>query len=262
MSLKPEEIRRRLRAARPGGQDDDDPLVAEALALAQHDPALAQWLTEERQADARVAEALATVAAPADLRDLKAAILARAKTNAKAPARPRSARRNIVLACLAFAASVAVAATLLLPPRHPSYTRYEGDLVGQIVSGEVLKLAFQSPSHATVEEWLAAHRAPSEIAVPSGLQARPDIGCRTFEWQGRQIAQVCFALEDGKIAHLFVVRNAGWKPATAPPQGHPQFNRHGDWTLASWRDGTTTYVLAGEGDPATLLRFLQPQPHA
>ncbi len=257
MSLTPEEIRRRLRAARPGGQDDDAPDVAEALALAQRDPELARWLAEERQADARVTEALGTVAVPADL---KTAILAQAR--AKAPARPRSFRRFSLPAFFAFAALFTAAATLLPPLLHPSYTRYEGDLVGQIASGEVLKLAFQSPSHATVEEWLAAHRAPSEIAVPFGLQSRPDIGCRTFEWKGRQIAQVCFALENGKIAHLFVVRNAGWKPSTAPPQGHPQFNRHGDWTLASWRDGTTTYVLAGEGDPATLLRFLQPQPHA
>ncbi|SDT87227.1 hypothetical protein SAMN05444156_0283 [Verrucomicrobium sp. GAS474] len=259
-SLTPEEARRLLRAARANGADDADPAFAEALALARRDPELARWLAEERRVDLHVTGRLAeTFPTAAPDPDAKAALLARMRS-----AEPRPVaipvpllRRPRAYALLALAA-VAIAAAALLPLLRPSYASYEGELAEQIACGEVTQLAHESPDVATLEHWLAANHAPSPIVLPGSLQAVPSLGCRTFNWKGRQVGQVCFTLENGKIVHLFVIRDAGWRPATAPPQGqgHSQFNRHGDWTLASWRDGATTYVLAGEGDLETVKKLL------
>ncbi|HEY8966979.1 MAG TPA: hypothetical protein VIM58_11070 [Candidatus Methylacidiphilales bacterium] len=274
MSLTPQEARLRLAAARHDGSDDADPEVAEALALARRDPELAAWLAAERRSDALLSAALASVEPPADL---KAAILARGAEAFRENRERAAVRRRLKAALFAFAAAFAVAAFVALRPgpnSNPaaapvadaapaapvpvSYVHYEDSLAEQIACGEVTQLEAENPSPDVLRQWLAAHHAPSAIAIPRGLRPRPSLGCRTFDWEGRRVGQVCFVIAGGKIVHLFVVEKAGWMPDTAPPQGKdaPQFNRHGGWTLASWREGTTTYVLAGEGDPEALRKLL------
>jgi len=234
-----------LRAARP---DDEvaDPLLAEALAQARRDPELARWLREEQELDALLYAKLGEIAPPPGLRDALSAI---------PKVTPMPARSWRPTGWLALAAALAVLATLagLLFRGEPAFPSYEKDLVGQIASGQANQLSLVDPRLDALKAWLAQNRAPHQLDVPAGTGRLPCIGCRTFTWRGRQIAQVCFALDDGKIVHLFVIRQGDWH--SAPPEGHPQFSSHGDWTLASWRDGGDTYVMARIGSSDDVLKL-------
>src|ERR1700709_177578 len=63
------ELRLHLSARRPGGQDDADPAIADALARASADPQLAAWVEAERKSDASVASKLREVRPPPGLRE-------------------------------------------------------------------------------------------------------------------------------------------------------------------------------------------------
>ena len=207
----------------------------------------------ESEADALISEKLRSLVPPAGL---KARILAAQKTAAAVPQSVpiphfRSPRRRPWAATLAAVVlSLALLAWLVPLGMRPSFAAYRSDLTDQIVSGEITHLEFTSTQIAPLKAWLSAHHAPADLCIPAGAGRLPSVGCRTFTWKGKPVSQVCFALEDGKIVHLFVIGQGNWH--SAPPEGHPEFAQHGEWTMACWREAGATYVLAGIGDQADL----------
>ncbi len=123
-------------------------------------------------------------------------------------------------------------------------------MVKKMFTGKVEARNGQVSRVDILKGWLAEHHAPADIDVPAGLRRLPSLGCRTFTWKGRNIAQICFTFEDGKIAHLFVIKEEAWHGA--PPEGHPQFSSHGEWTMASWREAGATYIMARVGNQSDL----------
>jgi len=209
----------------------------------------------ESEADALISEKLRSLVPPADL---KARILAARKTAETTPQSvpvphfraPRRGRGPWAMTLAAVILGLALLAWIVPLGMRPSFITYKSDLTDQIVSGEITHLEFTSSQIPPLKEWLAAHHAPADICIPAGAERLPGVGCRTFTWKGKAVSQVCFALEDGKIVHLFVIGQGNWH--SAPPQGHPEFTHHGEWTMASWREAGATYVLAGIGDQADL----------
>ncbi len=209
----------------------------------------------ESEADALLSEKLRSLAPPTDL---KARILAARQSAAAIPRSvpiphfrsPRRGRGPWAVTLAALVLGVALLAWIVPVGMRPSFAAYENDLTGQIVSGEVTHLQFTSNQVSHLKEWLGDHQAPSAIDVPAGAERLPGLGCRTFTWKGKPVSQICFALEDGKIVHLFVIGQGTWH--SAPPEGHPQFSHHGEWTMASWREAGATYILARVGDQADL----------
>jgi len=209
----------------------------------------------ESEADALISEKLLSVAPPAEL---KARILAARQNSAAAPqavpvahfSAPRRGRGPWAVTLMALALGIALLAWIVPVGVRPSFATYKNDLTEQIVSGEITHLEFTSNQITPLKEWLAAHHSPADICIPAGAERLPGVGCRTFTWKGKAVSQVCFALEDGKIVHLFVIGQGAWN--SAPPEGHPEFTHHGEWTMASWREAGATYVLAGIGDQADL----------
>lgn len=203
----------------------------------------------ESEADALIAARLRSLLPPAGLKE---------RILASRPALPvsvpvphfRAPRHRAWATALTVLLLGAVLGWLVPVGKKPSFASYEHDLTGQIVSGQVNNLNFTADQVAPLKEWLAAHHAPANIDVPAGAQRLPSVGCRTFVWNGKPVSQICFALEDGKIVHLFVIGQGNWH--SAPPEGHPEFAQHGEWTMACWREAGATYVLAGIGDQADL----------
>ena len=64
-----EEARFILKAYRPGESDARDPEVAQALALAESDPALRLWLERQIASQAILRESLRQIPIPPDLRE-------------------------------------------------------------------------------------------------------------------------------------------------------------------------------------------------
>jgi len=58
-----------LRSYRPGGEDASDPMMAEALEQARHDPELQKWIAHEQAVDASIQGKLrAAVVVPPELK--------------------------------------------------------------------------------------------------------------------------------------------------------------------------------------------------
>ena len=217
----------------------------------------------ESEADALISAKLRSLRPPADL---KARILA-VRQNPIAPASlpqsvpvphfraPKRGRgRGLwTMTVAALVLGLALLAWIVPLGMRPSFPAYRSDLTDQIVSGEITHLEFTSTQIAPLKEWLAAHHAPADLCIPAGAERLPGVGCRTFLWKGKPVSQVCFSLEDGKIVHLFVIGQGDWH--SAPPEGHPEFTHHGEWTMASWREAGATYVLAGVGSEADLQKL-------
>ncbi len=242
-----------LHAARPDGRDDADPLFAEALEQARRDPALGRWLEEERRLDALLSAQLAGIAPPADLKAalLTAPKVARFSAPEASPFRP-------LAKWLAIAAALAL--LLVLPggwglrKMRPSFAGYQGDIYAQIVSGQVEKLGLLDPHLGVLKGWLADQGAPMPANLPVAVLEAPSLGCRTFTWHGTPVAQICFKMKDGRVAHLFVIGRSRWQ--AAPPDGAPDFHHRGEWAMACWRDGGKTYILAKAGSEAEMEKLL------
>lgn len=246
--MNEQEARLILQACRPGEEDRNDPQIAEALQQAERNPELAGWLAEEQAFDRAVAGHLDAVPVPFGL---KTRILAQAA----APATSRSSRWLVGLA--------GVAALLFLFAQVVDHWRQPGPAASDLLPGYASEmvsfikldppLEMESPDLSAIKVWLAQKEA-LRPDVPPHLTALAPVGCRILSYRGHKVTLICFHREGGGLAHLFVVdRTAlpGLQPGDAP-----LLQREGDWTTASWAEKDRVYMLAVQGDPATVQRYL------
>ena len=244
-----DEARLLFSAYRPGGKDADDPIFAAAIEAAKNDPALAQWLAEQQAFDEAVAGHLRTVEIPADLR---AKILAGAAVSRRR-ARWAAARVWAVAAALALFAGLAA----LWPGKADGLADWQKH--GLAVLGEIVAARepfdLQHRDAAALTAWLRDHAVPQPAALPSTLEGKPTLGCKSIAWDGHKMSLVCFDLGGGVIVHLFTTDRAGL--AHVPPDGPAHFARDGAWTVAMWNEGGKTLMLATDKGEEPLRRVLQ-----
>lgn len=235
-----------LQAYRPGGQDAHDPLYAEALAQARCDPGLARWFEAEQSLDAAIGEKFREQPVPSHL---ESDILALATLRRPEP----WWRRTSWMAAAALVALLALAA-LWWPGRRQGQLAAYRDNMTDFLNRRFDHLDFKARRVTELKQFLAQRGAPGDFALPAGLSELPGYGCRVLAWEGRTVSLICFHLADKKQIHLFVIQ--GPKFRDAPPAGSVQFASSSGWTTASWRQGDTTYLLAGKGGQAALQKHL------
>ncbi len=237
--MNEEKARTLLSAFRPGGQDAADPVFADALRQAEQDPDLARWLTAEREFDRAMQKKLADVPVPSGLLDDILAIPA----VTRAPSFWRRQRGALALAAslLLLVGGLWAASGLFAPPL--SFEAFPRVAAGHV--SRPFRLEHASLSLEAAERW---SRLRLRDGLPESLLAAAErgIGCRSFNWRGESIYLFCFSLEDGELAHFFVM-DAGALPDAAP-DGALQFGVHGNWNTARWADERHAYVLASEVD--------------
>lgn len=226
-----------LRARRPDGRDDAEPVFAEALEQARRDPALTAWLARERSFDEAVAAKLREVSPPAGLRD---AILAGARMERPAPRR-RETRAWAWAACVAVVLGLAA---------------LWGGGRGAAPGAEALALG-------AMEDWMldshhmdplggtgelhAAVMAPGvrlRAGLPIGLDAMKLGGCRVIEIAGREVLEVCFVREGAGALHLYVARRGDFGGGKFSET--PMFRERGGLASVSWADERHAYVLVSD----------------
>lgn len=245
--MNEQEARLILRACRPGEADRSDPEIAEALRQMEQTPELARWFAEEQAFDRAMAAHLAGIPAPFGL---KTRILAQAA----APATSRGSRWLIGLAgvaALLFLFAQVAAFWRNAVPALATSPDYSSEMVSFIKLDPPLEMA--SPDLDAIKGWLAQKNA-APMNVPPRLAALTPAGCRVLSFRGHDVTLICFHGKDGKLAHLFVVDRSALpklKPGDAPV-----FDGKGDWTTATWVEGDRVYMIAAQGDRATLQSFL------
>jgi hypothetical protein len=241
-----DEAKEILSAYRHGTDDEKDPLIAEALALARTDPNLSAWLAESLAFDQAVRTELAQMTAPADLHQ---SILARRKVVRPVPWwNPRLGAGQ-----MAAAAAVLIAITLSVVwfVRKPvSFAEFRRDIADQSW-GPSPHVEAKAADLNDVREFLAANRVATNFAVPAVLAQSKVRGCTLMHWRGHKVPVLCFNSE-GKHLHLIVVDRTLFPDA---PTETPETDKWQAWRTASWSKDEHSYVLTGLSTPAFVKKF-------
>jgi len=224
------EVKFILQARRPDGSDDAEPRFAEALAQAQRDPELAEWLAREQAFDAAVAEKLRGVQPPADLR---AAILAGARMS-----RPVAFWRKPQVLALAACVAVLLAVVALWPVAR----RPVAGSTDQLALGVMSEVGSEAHRHgmpqANGELRTLLTKAGTRLAagVPMEMEQLKADGCRSLKIGGRDVLEVCF--QRGGTFHLYVARRKDFEG-----DAEPMFRERGELASVAWTDAKHAYVL-------------------
>ena len=247
-----------LSARRPGGHDDADPAIAEALAKAGTDPALGAWAADQQRVDAAVALKLAEVDLPAGLRGT---IIAGGKVSRRTWWRWLNRRSFGILRyweVVAVAAILMVCASLSLvhflgsDPAAGNWQHVAATEVGRIESGK-------RPLDQTIEDmesirrWLTEQRAPAPGNLPAALVGLRAHGCSIVHAGKEPVSIVCFSIGGKKEVHLITVSRSHLR--SSPPEGSPHFETIDGFTTAAWSEGGIAMMLIGKVEESDLRKL-------
>lgn len=216
----------------------------EARAVAASDPELGEWLKQRTAFDEQVAEAFAA-SIPAGLRE---SILQNARRPAKRPI-------HWVLPTLAAAAAAVALGWTMLWPVNNSMPGWQAESLAAVTKVQygMSKVDHMSRDFEAIKKMLAADQSPTPVRLPGTVGGMPVLACKCIKVAGRKASIICFEIEPGKEAHLVVVDNTGLQDQ--PPQLQPQFKNSKNWNMASWSDGSQTFLLATTADEAALKKL-------
>ena len=254
-----------LSARRSGGQDDRDADMAEALAYAQGNPALAEWASGQQRTDAALAAKLRQVQPPQGLRDT---ILAGAKVSRRRSGSwfERRAFGNFRMGEMLAAAAILLLIGVALVSQYAGYDKGHGWQAMAVAEVEKIEHGEAAIDHQVadmpeIRTWLAAQAAPVPgDSTPAALAKLGIYGCSKRTWQGQAMTIVCFKLGPGKDVHLIALSNVNI--ADAPPQGVPEYSSVAGYTTVSWSEGSLTMMITGKVTKEELAKLFQAQAQA
>ena len=216
----------------------------EAREMAESDPELGAWLKKRTAFDEQVSEAFAA-SIPAGLRD---SLL----QNARRPA--KRSTRWILPVLVAAAAAVVLGWTMLWPVNN-SMPGWQAESLAAVTKVEygVSRVDHLSRDFEAIKKMLVADHSPTPDRLPGTVGTMPVLACKRIQVAGRVASIICFEIEPGKEAHLVVVDNTGL--SDLPPQLQPQFKTSKNWNMASWSDGSQTFLLATTADETALKKL-------
>ncbi|OYW78170.1 MAG: hypothetical protein B7Z37_00590 [Verrucomicrobia bacterium 12-59-8] len=216
----------------------------EARAMAESDPELGAWLKQRTAFDEQVAGAFAATI-PAGLRE---SIL----QNARRPA--KRSTRWVLPTLVAAAASVVVGWTMLWPVSN-SMPGWQAESLAAVTKVEygMSRVDHLSRDFEAIKKMLVADQSPTPVRLPGTVGSMPVLACKRIQIAGRVASIICFEIEPGKEAHLVVMDGTGL--SDLPPQLQPQFKSSKNWNMASWSDGSQTFLLATTAGEAALKKL-------
>ncbi len=229
-----------LSASRADGTDTADPEIAAALVEAEQDPELKRWLERERQLDTLIGRKLNEPPPPPDLLDT---ILAGSRVSQRKPLWRRW-----------HALPLAAAMVLMLALGYFWSQRYQpGDSVTRegfyqdmaAFLDSYFRLDFVAEEIRPVNDWLSQRPALATVAFPNALKNFSEAGCRSINWHEREVALICFKVQDEWV-HVFVL--PGNDLPDAPVHSQPVLATVGKWSTASWSGDKLTYFVTTRGD--------------
>lgn len=243
--MNDDQIKFLLGACRPGQRDTADPTLASALEAAKKNPELMAWFERDQAFGAAVGEKLRAVAPPPGLRE---AILAGGRVSAPVP---WWRRRGLFVAAAGLAVLLSLAplaVRLMRPAKSANLPEFAMNFAGRGFIG----LQELSPDVEKLKAWLASRQAPLPAKIPWELSQLRGLGCRTVNFQGKNISVICF--EEGHEFHLFVARRDDFPGLLA--SASPRFQARGSWASAAWSDEWNHYVLVSDAGEAAVRRLL------
>lgn len=237
---------------RPGTADGEDPEIAEALALAERDPELKDWLRGhcERQSAARMK--FRAIGAPAGLKE-------QIISEQAAMERMKRWRKKAAVAVVAALALVMTLGSLWFSRRTPDDTLaiYQNQMAGVALRGYAMDVVTNDLE--AIRAYLTQNRAPAEFIIPASLQKATLTGCAVEDWHDAKVSMICFrtgqaSSDVASDLWLFVVdRNLVRKSSAGTT---PQLSHVNRMMTATWIQGDKLYFLGTTADAQTLQHYL------
>jgi hypothetical protein len=218
--------------------DDVTPEIAEALAIAERDPALRQWLQGHRELQRAVTQSLRGIQVPPGL------------------ARQIVERAPIILfpwwrRFPTWAAAAAIFLAFFIAVfewnRHAntndnaangSFPTFRSRMVRSVLRQYQMDIV--TNHMPAIRQFLNTNQAPANYVLPAGLTRLPPRGAGLQSWQRERVAMVCLDTGGNGTAILFVVDA---NSVTNPPPKAPEFQQVSKLMTASWTDGDRAYLL-------------------
>lgn len=236
-----------LHAGTPRPGDAEDTTFQDAVALAERNPSLKEWVKRQDELTRALDDKFDEIPVPPDLRDR---ILAGCSVSTR---RARVRRRQ----WLAMAAGFTVFLTTGLVWQFQPSRAVGGDNFASLrrdmtrfLSGPY-SLEHYSPDLPVLKTHLAGAQV-ADFPVPAGLTEHPSIGCRTVDWREHRVALICFSAE-GEVVHLMVLPKEAVRNTPGTERVGEQFD---GWTTAGWSDDRFVYLTVTRADPEHLSRLL------
>ncbi len=118
------------------------------------------------------------------------------------------------------------------------------------VAQRALDLDQHSDQPQELIAWLQGQGAPVSDEPPESLKGMSTMGCKVYDWNGHQVALVCFRTSAAEVVHLFVADRDIINVASAEQQAGSR-RVHGRETL-SWLDGEHAFVLVAHDEGQSL----------
>jgi hypothetical protein len=241
------EAKRILLAARAGSRDGLDPDVAQALALAERDPSLRDWLAQQQAFHSAVGRELRALPVPTGLK-------ARILTQDRVVIVPIWQRRTWLLAAACLVLSLALAALWFPRPAEDlSFAGFRSRMTGFAMREYRMDIETNNP--AQIRRFLSESGAPAKFELPPGLRQAPVLGGAKLTWQNSPVAMVCFGKSKEKMLFMFVVERAALRSGPIPGPA-PSLASIKGLSTASWTVGSKVFLLASE-DEALLRQSAQ-----
>lgn len=228
--------------------------LAEALALAEKDPELAEWLEAQLRYDRRLRSALRSVTPPAGLQ--QAILRGRPPT----PSLWRRSAPRLLAMAAAGAVLLGIWAVSNRGARGPvnvpspvATTRalpFRDQMVELIAQGRY-SLQAQSGSLTELRSFLRRNGGAHDVSVSPALAALSTYGCQVLAFDGRRTTLICFTSPRLGFVHLFVV--------DSPTEGvgsQPTLAQFGNWNTATWSSGSKTFVVCAQASDSDLRALL------
>ncbi len=241
-----------LSAYRSDGSDARDPVFRDALDQAEQDPELKEWFANERQTDEAIRHKLNSVDVPSSLLDDLLAVTS--------VTTQRAFWRRSASTWLAVAAALVLmlgGAYWFMPARQPDLAFHTFPQVVSSFLHRPFSLDYKAANLQEANLWLRHTHDRSAPQPPAHLQtaALDGVGCKMFNWQGADVLLLCFFLEDGRVAHFFIMEADQLPDAPAMPTA-PQWAQEGQYATGVWSDGRHACVLAMAGSVDELQTLL------
>jgi hypothetical protein len=242
-----EEAKLIVQCRRPGGQDDRDVAISEALTLVRNDQTASERMRQEEALDAMIGERLRSMDPPGDL--LRKILVGRSVTR----------RRHWWQRPVWLAAAAAVAVGVPVALNHLPDTPQGGPVFAAISLADFRAASTQRlndgprvrplPTYEEVKAHLAEHSRARSVPVPDNLCHAPGgtVGCEIFEWRGREVTLICFNAGKAGTVHLFTVDAS----ALEDGPGGPIYQPSNGWQTRAWIEDGRLMVLAANEKDAT-----------
>lgn len=132
------------------------------------------------------------------------------------------------------------------------------ELLQKFAASQVAKgisdLDFERNSTNELLTWLREHDAPIGEDIDERLADVPTMGCKIYDFQGRQVSLICFQSEDHGMVHLFVTNTSGFNPDEVDKcceEAKALSNRN----TVSWHDEENAYILIAHDADQELAEF-------